>query len=135
MRAISHSQRGHGSIYARFWDGAWLPWCGGVASTFSYVLATDARRTELFPEINLQDTKIIRTGDWGIRPTDFNEDEGTLSFTLSSDLPITRFTIRDESGEQVGGIVYVMNGEPVVEMPEELFDAPVELELQFLEPL
>lgn len=106
-----------------------------VTAEISYNVSTDKIVHEEFEEIDLHDTKIIRWDDYGVRPTDFNRSEGTLSFTLVSELELRRFDVRNADGEVVGGIAYRFNNRPVVEMPEDLFEEPVHLRIEYRVPV
>ena len=106
-----------------------------VTAEVTYVLGGEEEVRDQREDLVLGDTKIISAGEWGVRPTDFNRDDGMIRFTLSSALPLTRFNVYNEAGEQVGSIVYIMNGRPVVEMPESLFDAPIDLLMTYREPI
>ena len=106
-----------------------------VEGEFSYVVATETPARHVFDAINLQETKIVMVDDYGIRPTDFDHEDEMLRFTVWTNLPLTRFEVRDTEGETVGTIIYTMNGRPVVEMPERLFEETVELIVEYREPL
>jgi hypothetical protein len=106
-----------------------------IEGAFTYVLASETVTRTAFDEINLRDTKIVRVAGYGIRPEDFSRSDDMLSFTLYTNLPLTRFEVRDQEGERAGGIIYTMNGRPVVEMPEALFDRQVELVVEYREPI
>lgn len=106
-----------------------------LAGNLSYVVATDEQRQRVFEEINLADRKIVRIGEWGIRPTDFNTQDGTRRFALSTTLPIEQFEIRSTDGEELGGIVFRLNGRPMVEIPTGVFEQTVHLTVTYRAPL
>ena len=105
-----------------------------LSASIPYIATLEEVRTKTYDDFVFDNTKIIEVEGFGIRPTDFSTSEGIRQFKLYTVLPVRELRIHSKEGSRVGGIVYTLNGRPVVEMDAAYFDKPVKLVITYRVP-
>lgn len=98
-----------------------------LSGIITYVVALEEQSEETFSELFPVETKNIHIGDYEIEFSDISTNNGMVGFTLYSELPVTDVIFYNSEGEQVSDFLYSMNGNPVMEMPEEYYNSHVSL--------
>jgi hypothetical protein len=106
-----------------------------VKGELQYLVSTNERISKELEGVDLRSLQQTELGGYQIRLRDKSRQDGQYRMTLYTDLPLTGFVVRNEDGEEIGGIRMTMNGRPIVSLPAQAASGPVNVTLIAKKPL